>query len=48
MATYGILLPKVFNFYSYLPSFYKVMINRDKRDSIREELDSFKKQIYNR
>ena len=42
MAIYGILLPKVFNLYSYLPSFYKVMINRDKRDSISEALDGFR------
>lgn len=47
MATYGILLPKVFNFYSYLPSSYKVVNDRCKRDSISEELDSFKKQMQN-
>ncbi len=48
MAIYGILLTKVFNLYSYLPSFYKVEKNRHKQDSIREEFDRFKEQIYNR
>ena len=48
MATYGILLPKVFNFYSYLPSSYKVVNDRCKRDSISEELERFKEQIDNR
>ena len=48
MAIYGILLTKVFNLYSYLPSFYKVVKNRHKQDSIREEFDRFKEQIYNR
>ncbi len=48
MAIYGILLPKVFNVYSYLPSFYKVVNDRCKRDSISEELERFKEQIDNR
>ncbi len=48
MSIYGILLTKVFNLYSYLPSFYKVEKNRHKQDSIREEFDRFKEQIYNR
>ena len=48
MAIYGILLPKVFNAYSYLPSFYKVVNDRCKRDSISEELERFKEQIDNR
>ncbi len=48
MAMYGILLPKVFNVYSYLPSFYKVVNDRRKQDSISEELDRFKEQIDNR
>ncbi len=47
MAIYGILLTKVFNLYSYLPSFYKVIKDKHKQDSIREELDSFKKQMQN-
>ena len=47
MATYGILLPKVFNVYSYLPSFYKVVKDRHKQDSIREEFDRFKEQMQN-
>lgn len=48
MAVYGILLPKVFNVYSYLPSFYKVVNDRSKRDSISEELERFKEQVKNR
>lgn len=48
MAMCGILLPKVFNVYSYLPSFYKVVNDRRKQDSISEELDRFKEQIDNR
>ena len=47
MTIYGILLPKVFDVYSYLPSFYKVVIDRRKQDSISEELDRFKKQMQN-
>lgn len=47
MAMYGILLPKIFNLYSYLPSFYKVVNDRRKQDSISEELDRFKEQMQN-
>ena len=47
MAIYGILLLKVLNFYSYLPSFYKVVKDRHKQDSISEELDRFKEQMQN-
>ena len=45
MAMYGILLPKVFNLYSYLPSFYKVVKDRHKQDSISDTLYSIKKQM---
>lgn len=45
MAIYGILLPKVFNLYSYLPSFYKVVKDRHKQDSISDTLYSIKKQM---
>ena len=48
MSIYGILLTKVFNLYSYLPSFYKVVKEKDKQDSVMEELDRFREQIYNR
>jgi len=48
MAMYGMLLPKVFDVYSYLPSFYKVVNDRRKQDSISEELDRFKEQVKNR
>ena len=45
MAIYGILLPKVFNLYSYLPSFYKVVKDRHKQDSISDTLYIIKKQM---
>ena len=45
MAMYGILLPKVFDVYSYLPSFYKVVNDRRKQDSISDTLYSIKKQM---
>lgn len=45
MAMYGILLPKIFNLYSYLPSFYKVVKDRHKQDSISDTLYSIKKQM---
>lgn len=46
MAIYGILLPKIFNLYSYLPSFYKVVTDRRKQDSISDTLYSIKKQMF--
>lgn len=45
MAIYRILLPKVFNVYSYLPSFDDVVEDKYKRDSIREELYRFWEQM---
>ena len=45
MAMYWILLPKIFNLYSYLPSFYKVVKDRHKQDSISDTLYSIKKQM---
>ena len=45
MAIYGILLPKVFNLYSYLPSFYNEVKDRHKQDSISDTLYSIKKQM---
>lgn len=45
MATCGILLLKVFDVYSYLPSFYKVVTDRRKQDSISDTLYSIKKQM---
>ena len=45
MAIYGILLPKVFNVYSCLPSFDDVVEDKYKRDSIREELYRFWEQM---
>lgn len=45
MTIYGILLPKVFDVYSYLPSFYKVVKDRHKQDSISDTLYSIQKQM---
>lgn len=45
MTIYRILLPKVFNVYSYLPSFDDVVEDKYKRDSIREELYRFWEQM---
>lgn len=45
MAMYGILLPKISNLYSSLPSFYKVVKDRHKQDSISDTLYSIQKQM---